>query len=226
MPPMRWTQRAIRKLVERLEAEYGRDDVREHLDPLGELISCILSQNTTDATSFPTYFALRKKYKSWDAIARLPENTLAAEIRAAGLANQKAKAILAALAAVRARFGRYTLEPLRQMSQEDAREWLESLPGVGPKTAAIVLCFGLGFPAIPVDTHVFRVSWRLGLIEKKVGPARAHRVLEAIVPQDLAYRFHVALIKHGRRTCTARKPKCVACVVRDRCRWYHEEGQQ
>lgn len=217
---MAWTKRAIRAVVERLEAEYGRDEVRDPLDPLDELISCILSQNTTDATSFPTFFALRRKYKSWEAIARLPEAVLAEEIRPAGLANQKTKAIRSALAAVHRRFGRYSLEPLREMSMEEARQWLESLPGVGPKTAAIVLCFGLGFPAIPVDTHVFRVSWRLGLIEKKVGPARAHRILEALVPKDLAYRFHVAFIKHGRRTCTAKRQRCEDCVVRNRCQWY------
>jgi len=217
---MAWTKRAIRAVVERLEAEYGRDEVRDPLDPLDELISCILSQNTTDATSFPTFFALRRKYKTWEAIARLPEAVLAEEIRPAGLANQKAKAIRSALVAVHRRFGRYSLQPLREVGMEEARQWLESLPGVGPKTAAIVLCFGLGFPAIPVDTHVFRVSWRLGLIEKKVGPARAHRILEMLVPKDLAYRFHVAFIKHGRRTCTAKKPRCEDCVVRNRCQWY------
>lgn len=219
-----WTKVAIRKLVETLEAKYGKGDERRRLDPMDELISCILSQNTTDATSFPTFFRLRDRYPTWEQVARLSERQLANEIRAVGLANQKARAIRAVLRELYRRFGDYTLEPLRKMDLEEARRFLLLLPGVGPKTAAIVLCFGFDLPVIPVDTHVFRVSWRLGLIEKKVGPERAHRLLEEMVPSELAYRFHVALIRHGRRACHARKPACHECVVRRRCAWYRKAG--
>lgn len=226
MPPVAWTKAGIRKLVEALERQYGAGDERKRLEPVDELISCILSQHTSDAASFPTFFRLRERFPTWEQVARLDERRLADEIRAAGLANQKARSIRAVLRELRKRFGGYTLEPLRAMEMEEARRLLLSLPGVGPKTAAIVLCFGLGFPAIPVDTHVFRVAWRLGLIEKRVGADRAHRLLEQMVPPELAYRFHVALIRHGRRTCHARKPACDDCVVRRRCAWYRESRGQ
>lgn len=226
MPRVAWTKAAIRRLIETLEAQYGVGDERKRLDPMDELISCILSQHTSDASSFPTFFRLRERHPTWEQVARLSERRLADEIRAAGLANQKARAIRSVLRDLRRRFGDYTLEPLRQMEMDEARRFLLSLPGVGPKTAAIVLCFGFGLPAIPVDTHVFRVSWRLGLIEKRVGADRAHHLLEQMVPPDLAYRFHVALIRHGRRTCHARKPACGECMVRRRCAWYRESRGQ
>lgn len=222
MPHVAWTKAGIRKLVEALEQEYGTGDDRQRLDPMDELISCILSQHTSDAASFPTFFRLRERFPTWEQVARLDEQRLANEIRGAGLANQKARSIRAVLSELRKRFGGYTLEPLRQMEMDDARRFLVSLPGVGPKTAAIVLCFGFGLPAIPVDTHVFRVAWRLGLIEKRVGAERAHDLLQRMVPPDLAYRFHLALIRHGRKTCHARKPACGNCVVRWRCAWYRE----
>lgn len=226
MPRVAWTKAGIRRLVEALEKEYGTGDERQRLDPVDELISCILSQHTSDAASFPTFFRLRERFPTWEQVARLDERRLANEIRGAGLANQKARSIRAVLRELRKRFGAYTLEPLRQMEMEEARRFLMSLPGVGPKTAAIVLCFGFGLPAIPVDTHVYRVAWRLGLIEKRVGAERAHDLLQRMVPPDLAYRFHVALIRHGRRTCHARKPACEHCVVRRRCAWYREGREQ
>jgi endonuclease-3 len=150
----------------------------------------------------------------------MPQIQLAEEIRKAGLANQKSKSIQAVLREVRERNGGYTLEPLRGMAMADARAWLMSLPGVGPKTAAIVLCFSFGMPAIPVDTHVFRVSWRLGLIERRIGEAKANIELEKIVPPDLAYRFHTALIQHGRQVCKAQKPDCSRCGVSRSCAYF------
>jgi endonuclease-3 len=165
---------------------------------------------------------MREQFADWDQVASLTQQELADVIRKAGLANQKAKSILAVLKEIKNRFGDYTLEPLRKMEMEDARRWLLSLPGVGPKTAAIVLCFSFGKPAIPVDTHVFRVSWRLGIIDKKIGESKAHGALEAVVPNDLAFRFHTALIQHGRQTCKAPKPNCERCVVRRVCRFYRD----
>jgi endonuclease-3 len=110
------------------------------------------------------------------------------------------------------------------MTDEEARRYLMGLPGVGPKTAAIVLCFALGRNVMPVDTHVFRVSWRLGLIEKKIGEAKAHDALQALVPDELTYRYHVAVITHGRRVCKAPIPRCSDCVLSDICRWYAHES--
>ena len=108
------------------------------------------------------------------------------------------------------------------MSDEAGRAYLMSLPGVGPKTAAIVLCFAMGRNVLPVDTHIFRVSWRLGLIEQKIGEAKAHDALQAQVEPQFAFRFHVALITHGRQVCKAPTPKCELCVLTDLCRYYKE----
>lgn len=217
---MSWTKSKIRSLVNSLENDYGVPKQKPRFEPMDELISCILSQHTSDANSFPTFHRLREKYPTWEQIARLKPDRLAEEIRAAGLANQKAKSILGVLREIKSRNGNYTLDNLRTMSLEEARKWLMSLPGVGPKTAAIVLCFAFGMPAIPVDTHVFRVAWRLGLIEKKSGEGKAHAILESLVPKELAFRFHVALIRHGREVCKAAKPKCETCCVRRVCKYY------
>ncbi|MGI8923375.1 MAG: endonuclease III domain-containing protein [Fimbriimonadales bacterium] len=217
---MRWTKAAIRKAVEDIESIYGCARWVSRFDPLEELVSCILSQHTTDATSFPTFAALRKAYPSWKAVAALPAERLAKVIARAGLPNQKARSIIGSLSEIYLRNGAYTLEPLRELSTEEARKWLLSLPGVGPKTGAIVLCFSFGRPAIPVDTHVFRVSWRLGLISKELGANKAHAVIEKMVPEDLAFRFHTALIQHGRQICKAPTPQCHRCPLTDRCKWF------
>ena len=187
---------------------------------MDELVSCILSQHTSDATSFPTFHALRRQVPEWEDVVALGPEKLADIIRPAGLANQKARSIIAVLQEIKERNGAYEIEMLRPMPLEEARAWLLSLSGVGPKTAAIVLCFAFGRPAIPVDTHVFRVSWRLGLIEKSIGEAKAHRVLEEMVPSELAFRFHTAFIQHGRQICKAPTPICSRCPLTRRCRYY------
>ena len=187
---------------------------------MDELVSCILSQHTSDATSFPTFHALRKRVPEWADVVALGPERLADIIRPAGLANQKAKSIIGVLKEIGKRNGAFDIEFLRNAPMEEGRSWLLSLPGVGPKTAAIVLCFAFGKPAIPVDTHVFRVSWRLGLIEKSIGEAKAHKALEAAVPPTLAFRFHTALIQHGRQICKAPKPNCESCPLTRRCRYY------
>lgn len=207
----------IDAITERLEGVYGKPRFVARFDPMEELISCILSQHTADANSFPTFQRLREKYATWEQVANLSPESLAKQIQKAGLANQKSKSILGSLKAIKHRFGDYTLDPLRKMSLEEGRAFLTSLPGVGPKTAAIVLLFSFGKPTIPVDTHVFRVSWRIGLIEKRIGEARAHAVLENLIPAEMMYRAHVALIQHGRNICKARNPECSRCPIRKEC---------
>lgn len=225
MPKMpEWTSERVRWLVEELEKRYGRPRRIARFDPMEELVSCILSQHTTDATSFPTFTRLRETFPDWQAVVDAGPERVAEVIRKAGLANQKARSIIGALKAIRERFGGYTLEPLRQMELPEARAALMALPGVGPKTASIVLCFSFGKGAIPVDTHVFRVGWRLGLYDKKIGEAKAHDVLLKLVPEDLAFRFHVALIQHGRNVCRAPKPNCEECPVAEACRFRAEQG--
>ncbi len=210
----------IEEIVARLEARYGVARWKPRMEPLEELIHCILSQHTSDANSFRAFRALRKAFPSWQAVVDAPTERVAEVIRSGGLANQKAPRIQAVLRTLYQLRGDYTLDWLQELNTAEARRFLLSLPGIGPKCAAIVLCFALGRPVIPVDTHVFRVSWRLGLIPHSIGEAKAHQVLEAMVPPELAYRFHVALIRHGRALCKAQRPLCEQCPLTDLCDYY------
>jgi endonuclease III len=184
---------------------------------MDELVSCILSQHTADVNSLPAFFNLKEQYPTWEAVVAAGPTRIADAIRGAGLANQKTRSILGTLEAIRARTGAFSIEDLAKMPMLEARRWLESLPGVGPKTASIVLCFSFGMEAIPVDTHVYRVAGRLGLIPKSMSADRAHDALLRIVPKGWSYRFHMALIQHGRSTCRAPKPRCSECFLKQRC---------
>lgn len=214
----------VRDLLETLEGVHGRPRYLPRFDPMDELVSCILSQHSADANSFPAFTHLRETLPTWEEVAETPPAALAEIIRGAGLANQKAKSILGCLRAIYERTGEYSLDVLRAMPTLEARDWLRSLPGVGPKTASIVLCFALGRETIPVDTHVYRVSWRLGIIPEELGEVKAHEVLMDEVPPDLAFRYHVTLIQHGRVICRAPLPFCDRCPVTDACPWFQEGG--
>ena len=205
------------ELMPPLEELYGRPRLRPHRDPLGELILTILSQNTADTNSGRAFNAMMRRYGSWQEIAEAPPEELVETIRFGGLAQQKAPRIQAVLRAVENRSPAWDLSFLSDMPLEEARAWLRGLPGVGPKTAACVLLFALGLPAMPVDTHVERVAKRLGLIPEKMTADKAHEALEAFVDAADYYRFHMLLIKHGRRTCSARNPACARCPLVERC---------
>ncbi len=207
----------INDLILKLESIYGRPRFVQRFDPIEELISCILSQHTADANSFPTFTRLRETYPDWQGVVDSGSENLAGVIKKAGLANQKAKHIIGSLKKIKETFGDYSLDPIKDMPLEESSRFLQSLPGVGPKTAAIVQCFGFGLPAIPVDTHVHRVSRRLGLIGEKIDANNAHKVLSHLVPSELSFRFHVSLIQHGRLTCRAPKPLCQNCIVKAIC---------
>lgn len=200
-------------IMERLGHLYGEPRPTPHGDAVAELILTVLSQNTADTNSGRAFTALLRRYPSWDAIAGAPLEDVVATIQPGGLAQQKAPRIQAILRAVCALSPDWDLGFLRDQPIEEARAWLRSLPGVGPKTAACVLLFALGLPAMPVDTHVERVAKRLGLIPAKITPEQAHDALEALVPPAAYYRFHMLLIKHGRRTCAARRPACDRCPL-------------
>lgn len=210
----------IREIVARLEAQYGVAEWQPRWNAEEELVACILSQHTSDSNSFRAFERLRAKYPTWDDVISAPTHELAETIRCGGLADSKAPRIQAVLRQIRQQEGRVDLSRLQTMTDAEARAYLMALPGVGPKTAAIVLCFALNRPVIPVDTHVFRVAWRLGLIERRIGEARAHDVLQERVPTDLIYRFHVALIRHGRQICKAPTPRCSECPLTDLCAYY------
>lgn len=204
-------------LMERLAGLYGWPEPMPHGDPIAELVLTILSQNTADTNSGRAFVQLMRSYPSWRAIAEVPTPDVVSAIQVGGLAQQKAPRIQAALRAVFARSPSGDLSFLRDMPLSEARAWLRSLPGVGPKTAACVLLFALGLPAMPVDTHVERVAKRLGLIPPKVTAEQAHTLLEAAVDPTSYYPFHMLFIKHGRRTCDARRPRCVACPLEAEC---------
>jgi len=216
----------IRDLLDQLEVAYGRPRFISRFDPMEELVSCILSQHTTDAKSFPAFARLRETFPTWQDVVDAGPAGLVPVIRTAGLANQKSKSIVRCLVEIRERTGGYALEVLRGMPLREARAWLQELPGVGPKTASIVLCFSFGMGAIPVDTHVFRVAWRLGLIPEKMGENKAHDALLKLVPSELAFRFHTALIQHGRLTCRAPLPDCGECVVAAECPYLRKGGPE
>jgi endonuclease-3 len=212
----------IPEIIARLDQAYGVPEWRPHHDAISELVLTILSQNTSDANSGRAFIRLRAAFATWVdvASARLP--VLISAIQPGGLAPTKAPRIQAALRDIEARTGGFDLQFLAALPLEDARAWLLSLDGVGPKTAACVLMFALGRPAMPVDTHVFRVATRLALIPERDGKAmmtaeKAHALLESeVAPADF-YAFHIGLIKHGRRVCSAQRPRCPDCVLQDVC---------
>ena len=212
--------RKVRDVVTKLEKIYGQAEWVFRHDPMDELIACILSQHTSDSKSLRAFDKLKKTYPHWEQVAEAPVNQLADVIRNGGLADSKAPRIQRALKEIKEREGAYDLSRLSSMSDEEARNYLMSLPGVGPKTAAIVLCFSLNRPVIPVDTHIFRVAWRLGFVEKKQGEAKAHDTLQELIPKEIIFRFHMALIRHGREVCKAQRPRCLECPLTNQCDYY------
>jgi endonuclease-3 len=212
----------IPEILARLDDAYGVPEWRPHLDPVAELVLTILSQNTSDANSGRAFVRLMQRFPTWDEVAEAPLDELVSAIQPGGLAPTKAPRIQAALHDIKMRAKSFDLKFLADLPLEEARAWLRAIHGVGPKTVACVLMFALGRPAMPVDTHVFRVALRLALIPARAGKAmmtaeKAHELLEAAVPQAEFYAFHIGLIKHGRRICIAQRPRCPECVLNDLC---------
>jgi endonuclease-3 len=204
-------------IVRRLRVAYGIDEPEQGDDDLvGELVGTVLSQNTSDVNSGRAFAALTARYPSWAAVRAAPEGELAETIRSGGLANVKARRIQELLDALEGR----DVAEIASGEVAEARARLRELPGVGPKTASCLLLFSLRRPAIPVDTHVHRVSGRIGLIGQKVSADAAHGALEAIVRPEDAYTFHVGVVTHGRRVCRAGRPLCSVCPLTDLCDYY------
>lgn len=208
------------QIAQLLEDEYGYPTWRQHLAPVDELVSTILSQSTTDSNRDVAFYALKERYPSWAAVRDAPEDEVIAAIRSAGLANQKGPRIQAALWYVTAERGEISLDFLADMDIQAAKEWLTQIEGIGPKTAAIILLFAFNKPAFPVDTHVHRVSQRLGLIGPKTNAERAHTELENIVPPEDYYAAHLNIIRHGREVCQARRPRCDVCPLTAYCDYF------
>lgn len=212
-------------VVKTLDQEYGALTWRSHGEPLDTLIQTTLSQHTSDINSERAFDSLKRRFPGgWNEVRLAPVEIIADTIRCGGLADAKAGRIKTILNSLHERYGEASLEELKTMPTTEAQEFLTSFHGVGPKTAACVLMFSLGRPVLPVDTHVFRVSHRLGLIEEKIGEAKAHDALQAQLKDEQVYPFHVHLIRHGRRICQARGPQCEICPLKDRCRFYRENA--
>jgi endonuclease III len=216
---------ALRRKAEQvgrlLEGLYGRVRRCRRRNLIDVLVRTILSQNTTDVNSDRAMARLRARFRSWAAVRDAPVEAVVDAIRPAGLGTLKAPRIQAALKAItREGDGRLSLDFLRRCSTRRAKAWLRSLHGVGPKTAAIVLVFGLGKPAFPVDTHVYRVARRIGLIPEEMSVEQAHDWMEALVRPARYGAFHLLLVRHGRAVCRAVRPRCEVCPASRICRFY------
>jgi endonuclease-3 len=204
-----------------LDETYGPRKLNPGGDPVGSLVATILSQSTTDTNTERAFASLRSRFPTWQQVVDADTGDVIDAIRSGGLANRKAPRIQDALEEIHDRYGDYSLGILDELPLDEAKAALTSIDGVGPKTAACVLLFALGRPALPVDTHVHRVASRLPLIAPGTNPERAHATLEALMDGDAArtYRFHVEMIAHGRTLCTARNPKCEICPLRRYCEY-------
>jgi endonuclease-3 len=202
---------------QRLLDFYGYPEWRNPLPALDELVSTILSQNTNDVNRDRAFDALTARFDSWEAVRDAEAEEVIETIRVAGLANQKGPRIQAVLRAITEQRGGLDLDFLADLPAEEAREWLLQFKGVGPKTAAIVLQFSLDKPAFPVDTHVHRLTGRIGLRPEKMPADKAHPHLESLFPPESYYSAHLNFIRLGREICAARKPLCVQCPLQNLC---------
>jgi len=205
------------RVHEHLLEFYGSPTWRNPLPPLDELVSTILSQNTNDTNRDRAFVALKARFPTWEAVRDAGPDPVIEAIRPAGLANQKGPRIQQVLRQITAERGGLDLGFLSELPLEEARAWLMKFKGVGPKTAAIVLLFSLGRPAFPVDTHIYRVSGRIGLRPERMSVEEAHAHLERLFPPETYYAAHLNLIRLGREVCAARKPDCPICPLRDIC---------
>jgi endonuclease-3 len=209
----------IKTVLDELNRVYGYPVWRDPLPAIDELVSTILSQNTNDVNRDRAFHNLRSRFPSWEAVMHAPEEEIIDAVRVAGLANQKGPRIKAVLQQIQAEVGSLDLSFLTDLPLEEARDWLLRFKGVGRKTSAIVLQFALNRPAFPVDTHIYRVSGRLGIRPAGMNVEKAHQLMEQLVEPADYYAGHLNLIRLGRETCHPRKPDCPNCPVLEYCRY-------
>jgi endonuclease-3 len=218
--PNRELRRLYAAVFDRLVETYGLPHWSPTGPPVDELVATIISQNTADVNTERAFAALQAAFPNWTAVMDAPTDEVAEAIRTAGLANQKAPRIQEALRTIERERGELSLDFLRDMPVAEAEAWLTGIKGVGRKTAAIVLLFAMGRAAFPVDTHVHRVTGRLGLIPPGMSADKAHDWLAALGDPDTYYPMHINLIRHGRAVCRARVPQCERCPLTDLCAYY------
>jgi len=209
----------IKILANSLEKEYGKKYLKPSFDPLSELIATILSQNTSDHNSHRAFRNLKSSFKSWEELRKAPQNKVIRSINIGGLEKIKAIRIKKILDQIYKERGNLSLSFLKKWDTEKIRGYLSQFVGVGDKTIACVLLFSLGRLVLPVDTHILRVSKRLGLLSLKSDSKKAHQNLQKIIPPNLVYPFHLNLIEHGRKICKARIPLCGDCVLLKICKF-------
>jgi endonuclease-3 len=207
----------MRTILRRLQTRYGRRPWKCWGKGIDVLVGTILSQNTSNANSSAGYRQLRRRFKSWNAVAAAPVEEVERHIRVSGLSNQKAPRIQSILRQIKTEHGKIDLQFLSGFDEQQAYEYLTRFNGVGPKTANCVLLFAFGKGVFPVDTHIHRIARRLKLIGAKATAEQAHELLKPLIAPRDRYEMHVLLIEHGRRTCRAINPKCERCALLDVC---------
>ncbi|PRY10402.1 endonuclease-3 [Pontibacter ummariensis] len=211
-----------------LNEAYKRLELKNRRDPMHELISTMLSHRTNHKDEEKAYYTMLERFGDWEGVMQAPFEELADAIATTRYPGQKAPQIQETLKIIKDKRGEISIDFLEEMPVEEAMEWLTSLPGVGLKTASLLLLFNFKKPILPVDTHVHRVSQRVGLIGAKVTPNKAHEVLLQLLPKDPVelYNFHIHLLWHGQRICTWRSPKCEKCVLNSICNYYHDVREE
>ncbi len=216
--PLAPSPATTREILRRLEDRLGPLEPPPQREPLDELVLTVLSQNTSDVNRDRAFQSLRARYPTWQEVAAAPAGELAASIKVGGLSNVKAPRLLSMLREIQEREGgRLDLSWMREAPAPRVGEYLRTLPGVGPKTAACVLAFSLGHPTVPVDTHVFRVARRLGFLDERANAEKAHAIMDELVPPSMRVRTHVGMIRLGRAICRAGRPSCELCPLQDLC---------
>lgn len=210
-------EKPVGYIIQNLERAYGVPENRRTSDPLDMLVHVILSQATSDTNSNRTFAALKARFPTWDDALRARTSSIAATIRSGGLANQKAAVIKSLLRQLKDEHGTLDLNFLHDFSAEEAQNYLSRFRGIGPKTVACTLLFACLKEVFPLDTHIFRVLRRVGLIPQKCSDARAHKIMNNLVPGGKFYSFHVNLIRHGRALCRPRDPLCERCPIVEYC---------
>ncbi|MGM9511162.1 endonuclease III domain-containing protein [Larkinella sp. GY13] len=217
-----------RLVHELLNQQYGIQAIRGRLEPLHELIATVLSHRTTHANEVTAFRTMMERFGSWEAIRDAPVEELTAAIQTANYPEVKAPYIKQILSRIIAERGEANIDFLRDMTTEEAMTWLNALPGVGPKTSTLLLLFNFQKPVLPVDTHVHRVTQRLGILGPKVSAEKAHAILLAYLPQDatVLFNFHRHFYWHGQRVCTWSYPKCPQCVLKTHCDYFQGENKR
>jgi len=213
--------------IDRLLAnKYGKKVFKGGTDPLTELVRTILSQNTNDTNRDRAFESMKTAFPTWENLAAASVTKIAASIKIAGLATIRAARIMKLLKVIYKTQKKYDLGFLADWPDNDIKQYLMQLDGIGPKTTACVMAFSLGRNVMPVDTHVYRVSQRLGIIPPKTSVAAAHEYFAGFSEGLSLYQFHLNLIAHGRQICHARKPACAECVLRGECNYYEKNNRR